>query len=56
MHVGCISPVAGGNNRVDPRLMSLYNTFNITNPSEDSTKLIYNSILKTKFKEFPEEV
>jgi len=55
-HVGCISPTAGGNNRVDPRLMSLYNTFNITNPSEDSTKHIYNSILRKKLAEFPEEI
>lgn len=55
-HVGCISPVAGGNNRVDPRLMSLYNTFNITNPQEDSITHIYNSILQKKLTEFPEDV
>ena len=54
--VGCISPTAGGNNRVDPRLMSLYNTFNITNPSADATQHIYNSILKKSLVEFPEEV
>lgn len=35
-YVGCISPPGGSNNRVDPRLMSLYCTFNVTFPSRDS--------------------
>jgi dynein heavy chain, axonemal len=29
-YIGCTTPPAGGNNRVDPRLMSLYSVFNIT--------------------------
>jgi len=36
--------------------MSLYNTFNITNPSAEATQHIYNSILKKSLVEFPEEV
>jgi dynein heavy chain len=36
--------------------MSLYNTFNITNPSAESTQSIYNSILRKSLSEFPEEV
>ena len=34
-YVGCITPPAGGNNRVDPRLMSLFNVFNLTFPNKD---------------------
>ena len=34
-YVGCISPPAGGNNRVDPRLMSLFNVFNLTFPNKE---------------------
>lgn len=58
LYVGCISPVAQGNNRVDPRVLSLYNTFNITNPSEKITQDIYNKILKASLDTsiFPAEV
>lgn len=34
-YIGCTTPAAGGNNPVDPRLMSLYSVFNITQPSKD---------------------
>lgn len=54
-YVGCISPPGGGNNRVDPRLMSLYDVFNITFPSKESTQKIYSSILRKALQEFPEE-
>ena len=36
MYIGCISPPGGSNNRVDPRVMSLYCCFNITFPSKES--------------------
>lgn len=35
-YVGCMSP-PDGNNKVDPRLMSLYDVFNVTFPSKEST-------------------
>lgn len=54
-YVGCISPPGGGNNKVDPRLMSLYDCFNITFPSKESTQKIYSSILRKSLFEFPEE-
>jgi dynein heavy chain len=41
-YVGCTTPPAGGNNIVDPRLMSLFTVFNVTPPSKDSTMKIYN--------------
>jgi dynein heavy chain len=40
---------------VDPRLMSLYDVFNITFPSKDSIQKIYSSMLKKHLLEFPEE-
>jgi len=36
MYVGCVSPPGGSNNSVDPRLMSLFNVFNVTFPSKES--------------------
>ena len=36
LYVACVSPPGGSNNRVDPRLMSLYNVFNVTFPSKES--------------------
>lgn len=55
LYVGCSTPPAG-NNCVDPRLMSLFTVFNVTPPSKDSTMKIFNLILSTKVKEFPEDV
>lgn len=46
----------GGNNRVDPRLMSLYSCFNITFPSNQAIQKIYASILEKHVLEFPDEV
>jgi dynein heavy chain len=40
-YVGCSTPPAG-NNCVDPRLMSLFTVFNVTQPSKDSTMKIFN--------------
>ena len=45
MYVGCVSPPGGSNNRVDPRTMSLYSTFNITFPSKESIQKIYSTLL-----------
>ena len=32
-YIGCTTPPATGNNKVDPRLMSLFSVFNVTSPS-----------------------
>lgn len=53
-YVGCISP-PNGNNKVDPRLMSLYCVFNVTQPSQKSTQSIYSNILSKHLAEFPDE-
>lgn len=50
-----MTPPGGGNNRVDPRLMSLYDVFNITFPSKESIQKIYSSMLRKHLLEFPEE-
>ena len=55
-YVGSMTPPGGGNNPVDPRLMSLYSTFNITFPSKEAIEKIYTSILSKHVLEFPEEV
>jgi dynein heavy chain len=54
-HIGCMSPPGGGNNKVDPRLMSLYCVFNITTPSQKATQMIYSSILGKHLQEFPDD-
>jgi len=54
-YVACTTP-PGGNNRVDPRLMSLFTVFNVTAPSKDSTMKIFNQILSRKVEEFGEDV
>jgi dynein heavy chain len=40
--VGCITPAASGNNRVDPRVITLFSVFNITSPSKEATEKIYS--------------
>lgn len=55
-YVGSMTPPGGGNNPVDPRLMSLYSTFNITFPSKEAIEKIYTSILDRHVTEFPDEV
>jgi len=54
-YVSCMSPPGGGNNRVDPRLMSLYCVFNITTPSQKATQQIYSSILGKHLAEFSDD-
>ena len=41
---------------VDPRLLSLYTTFNLIFPSQDNLQRIYNSILLSHLKKFPAEI
>lgn len=55
-YIGCITPPAGGNNVVDPRLMSLFSVFNITFPSKEATQKIYIAILSKHVQEFNEDI
>lgn len=56
MYVACISPPGGSNNRVDPRLMSLYNTFNVTQPSKESIQKIYCTLLSKHLQDFQDDI
>jgi dynein heavy chain len=38
---------------VDPRLLTLFTTFNLIFPSQDNLQRIYNSILTNHLKRFP---
>lgn len=55
-YVGAMTPPGGGNNPVDPRVMSLFSTFNITFPSKEAIEKIYTSILEKHLIEFHEDV
>jgi dynein heavy chain len=55
-YVGSMTPPGGGNNQVDPRLMTLYSCFNITFPSKEAIEKIYTSILEKHVSEFTEDV
>ena len=55
-YVGSMTPPGGGNNPVDPRVMSLFSTFNITFPSKEAIEKIYTSILEKHVVEFHEDV
>ena len=46
----------GGRNEVDPRFISLFSTFNITFPSEETLNHIYSSILKGHLQVFDESI
>jgi dynein heavy chain len=54
--VGCITPAGAGNNRVDPRVMSMFSVFNITAPLRDTTEKIYTQILQAHVSEFHEDI
>lgn len=56
MHVSCISPPGGSNNKVDPRTMSLYCVFNVTNPAKESIQSIYSQLLKCHLRDFAEDI
>ncbi len=55
-YVGSMTPPGGGNNPVDPRVMSLFSVFNITFPSKEAIEKIYTSILEKQVIEFHEDV
>uniref|UniRef100_A0A8C9QGL1 Dynein axonemal heavy chain 10 n=1 Tax=Spermophilus dauricus TaxID=99837 RepID=A0A8C9QGL1_SPEDA len=44
--IAAMGKAGGGRNEVDPRFLSLFSTFNVPFPSEESLHLIYFSILK----------
>lgn len=54
--VGCTTPAGAGNNRVDPRVMSLFSVFNITSPSREATEKIYTQILERHCEEFVDDI
>jgi len=54
--VGCTTPAGAGNNRVDPRVMSLFSVFNITSPSREATEKIYTQILERHCEEFADDI
>ena len=54
--MGCITPAASGNNRVDPRVITLFSVFNITSPSKEATEKIYSQILEKHVEEFSDEI
>ena len=41
---------------VDPRLLSLYTTYNLIFPSADNLKRIYNNIMNGYMSPFPQEI
>jgi dynein heavy chain len=41
---------------VDPRLLSLFTTFNLIFPSQENLQRIYNSILSNHLKKFSTEI
>jgi dynein heavy chain len=51
-----MTPPGGGNNPVDPRLMSLYSCFNITFPTKEAIEKIYTSILQKHVENFHEDI
>ncbi len=51
-----MSPPGGGNNPVDPRFMSLFSTFNITFPADQSIHTIYTTILNKCLEAYPTEM
>jgi dynein heavy chain len=46
-YVGAMGPPGGARNPVDPRFISLFNTFEIQFPTEDNLRTIYASILSS---------
>jgi dynein heavy chain len=54
--VGCITPAAGGNNRVDPRVMTLFSVFHVTPPGRETIEKIYVQILEKHVEEFAADI
>eukprot|EP01059_Diplonema_ambulator_P016442 TRINITY_DN279_c0_g1_i2.p1 TRINITY_DN279_c0_g1~~TRINITY_DN279_c0_g1_i2.p1 ORF type:complete len:4165 (+),score=1710.28 TRINITY_DN279_c0_g1_i2:209-12703(+) len=51
-YVAAMAPPGGGRNALDPRFVSLFASFNIPFPAEESLETIYNEILKTHLTSF----
>eukprot|EP00762_Andalucia_godoyi_P000034 ANDGO_02412.mRNA.1 Dynein-1-alpha heavy chain len=51
-----MAPPGGGRNSVDPRFISLFSSFNITFPSEDSLRMIFSSIFQHHLEPFPNAI
>ena len=49
--LGCLKPVGGSSNKLDPRFVSNFSVLNISTPIEDSLNHIYNSILVAHMKD-----
>ncbi|VTJ57208.1 Hypothetical predicted protein [Marmota monax] len=54
--IAAMGKAGGGRNEVDPRFLSLFSTFNVPFPSEESLHLIYFSILKGHTADFHESI
>uniref|UniRef100_I3N0B0 Dynein axonemal heavy chain 10 n=1 Tax=Ictidomys tridecemlineatus TaxID=43179 RepID=I3N0B0_ICTTR len=54
--IAAMGKAGGGRNEVDPRFLSLFSTFNVPFPSEESLYLIYFSILKGHTADFHESI
>ncbi|MEW5308429.1 MAG: hypothetical protein WDW38_000392 [Sanguina aurantia] len=53
--VAAMGPPGGARNPVDPRFVSLFNTFEVQFPSTDNLRTIYASILSTHLLKLPNE-
>lgn len=55
-YIGAMGPPGGGRNPVDTRFVALFNVFNLNPPTNTVLSNIYNSIITTKYAQFPEGV
>ncbi|CAM9103575.1 unnamed protein product [Discosporangium mesarthrocarpum] len=55
-YIAAMGPPGGGRNNVDPRLIALFNVYNLNEPSEAVLRLIYSSIITEKITHFAESV
>ena len=55
-YIGAMGPPGGGRNPVDTRFIALFNVFNLTPPTPAVLISIYNSIINTRYREFPDGV
>ncbi|XP_014779882.1 dynein axonemal heavy chain 10 isoform X2 [Octopus bimaculoides] len=55
-YIAAMGKAGGGRNETDPRFVSLFTSFNMTFPSDESLYGIYNSILKGHVKTFSPEI
>lgn len=55
-YIGAMGPPGGGRNPVDPRFIALFNTFNLTSPTNAVLNSIYSSIITTRYTQFSDNV